>query len=50
MGEIIEKVKLTNLLEPKKLMEIEAIVDTGATMMVLPKRFVKKLGLKKLRM
>jgi clan AA aspartic protease len=48
MGKVIEKVKLTNLFEPTKSVEIEAVVDTGATMLVLPQPVVEELGLKKI--
>ena len=44
MGKVIEKVKLTNLFEPAKWTEVEAVVDTGATMLVLPQPVVDKLG------
>jgi predicted aspartyl protease len=48
MGKVIEKVKLTNLFEPTKLVEIEAVIDTGATMLVLPQPVVDELGLKRI--
>jgi len=31
MGKIVEKVKLMSLFEPKKSVEADAIIDTGAT-------------------
>jgi len=49
MGKIIEKVKITNLLEPSKSIEVEAVIDTGATMVVLPQNIVDELMLKKIR-
>ena len=49
MGKEIEKVKLTSLFEPKKSVEVEAVIDTGATMVVLPKDIVDALGLRKVR-
>jgi len=49
MGKVIEKVKLTSLIEPKKSVEVEAVIDTGATMVVLPKDIVDALGLRKVR-
>jgi len=49
MGKVVEKVKLTSLFEPEKSVEVEAIIDTGATMVVLPMDIVEKLGLKKMR-
>ena len=36
MGKVVEKVKLTSLFEPEKSVEVDAIIDTGATMLVLP--------------
>jgi len=48
MGKVIEKVKLTNLLDSTKSVEIEAVVDTGATMLILPEDIVNKLGLDKI--
>jgi len=32
MGKEVEKVRLTSLFEPKKLVEVDAVIDTGATM------------------
>jgi clan AA aspartic protease len=49
MGKVIEKVKITNLLDPTKSVKVEAVIDTGATMVVLPQNIVRKLGLKKIR-
>ena len=49
MGKVIEKVKFTSLLDQTKSIEIEAVIDTGATMVVLPQNVVEKLGLKKIR-
>ncbi len=48
MGKVIEKVKLTNLFDPTKWAEVEAVIDTGATMLVLPQSVVDELGLKKI--
>ncbi len=36
MGRVIEKVKITNWFDATKSVEIDAIIDTGATMVVLP--------------
>ena len=36
MGKVVEKVKLTSLFEPEKSVEVDAVIDTGATMLVLP--------------
>ena len=49
MGRVIEKIKLTNLLDPTKSIEVEAVIDTGATMLVLPQNLVDALGLIKIR-
>jgi len=49
MGKVIEKVKVTNAFEPDKSIEIDALIDTGATMVVLPQDMVEKLGLRKIR-
>ncbi len=48
MGKVITKIKLTNLKDPLKSIEIEAVVDTGATMSVLPIDLIQKLGLEKI--
>lgn len=47
MGKVIEKIKITNLFDSTKSMEVEAIVDTGATMLTLPEDMVNELGLNK---
>ena len=46
---MIEKVKVTNLFDPKKSIEVEAVIDTGATMLVLPKNIINELNLRKMR-
>jgi hypothetical protein len=48
MGKVIEKVRLTNLFDPNKSVEIESFVDAGATMVVLPKKLIRDLGLEKI--
>ena len=48
MGKVIEKVKVTNFKDISKSIEIEAVVDTGATMSVLPIDLIQKLGLEKI--
>jgi clan AA aspartic protease len=48
LGKVIEKVKITNLLEPTKSIEIEALIDTEATMPALPQDIVEELRLKKI--
>lgn len=42
-------VKITNLLDPLKSVEVEAVIDTGATMVVLPQNIVQELDLRKVR-
>lgn len=49
MGKVIEKARITNLLDPAKSIEIETVIDTGATMLVLPQNIVDELGLRKIR-
>ena len=40
MEKVVEKVKLTSLFEQEKSLEVEAVIDTGATMVVLPRDIV----------
>jgi len=47
MGKVIERVKITNVFEPDKSIEIDALIDTGATMVVLPQDIMRKLELRK---
>jgi clan AA aspartic protease len=47
LGKVVEKVRFTNSFDPERSVEVEAVVDSGATMVVLPKSLVKMLGLKK---
>ena len=42
MGKVIERVKITNVFEPSKSIEVDALIDTGATMVVLPQDIVPK--------
>ena len=49
MAKVVEKTRITNLLDPTKTVEIEAVIDTGATMVVLPQNIVDDLGLRKIR-
>jgi len=48
MGKVIEKVKFTSLFDSTKTKEVEAVIDTGATMLVLPRNIVEELDLKKI--
>ena len=47
MVKVVEKVRFTNSFDPERSVEVEAVVDSGATMVTLPKSLVKMLGLKK---
>jgi clan AA aspartic protease len=47
LGKVVEKVRFVNSFDPEKSIEVEAVIDTGATMIVLPKNLVERLGLKK---
>lgn len=49
MGKAVEKIRLTNFTDPTKQVEVEALVDTGATMLLLPEDVIKQLGLRKMR-
>lgn len=49
MGKVIQKVKLTNFVDPSKFIEVEAVIDTEATMLALPQDVVATLGLKHVR-
>ncbi len=49
MGRVIERMRLTNLYDTSRTKELDAIVDTGATMLVLPAEIVEELGLREVR-
>ena len=49
MGKVIEKIKVINVFEPEKEIELEAVIDTGAKMLVLPQNVIDKLNLGKMR-
>jgi len=44
MGRIVSNVKITNLLEGKTAITCDALVDTGAAYMVLPKAWKERIG------
>ena len=44
MGRIVTRVSIENLLEPSKRIETDALVDTGAYMMILPSAWRDRLG------
>jgi len=35
MGKVVEKIKIINIFEPEKKVEVEAIIDTRVTMFIL---------------
>lgn len=49
MGKVIERIKLTNIFDPAKSVETEAVIDSGATMLALPQNIVDQLALQKRR-
>lgn len=49
MGRVVEKIKLINVFEPERTIDIEAVIDTGATMLVLPQNVIDELNLRKMR-
>lgn len=46
MGTFREPVQFANPNKPKRLVPLEAIVDTGATYSWVPEEFLKRLGIK----
>lgn len=44
MGRIITSVRIDNLLEPSKTLRCDALVDTGASYMILPNAWRERLG------
>ena len=48
MGKIIEKIRVTNFKDLSKSIEIETVIDTSATISVLPIDLIQKLGLGKI--
>jgi clan AA aspartic protease len=49
MGKVIERIRLTNVSDPARTVEVDAVIDTGATMLVIPVEMVQRLGLQKFR-
>ena len=49
MGKVIENTQLINVFDATKSEEVEAVIDTGATMLVVPQDVVDRLGLTKTR-
>ena len=48
MGKVVGKIRVTNFRDTSKSVEIEAVIDTGATMSVLPVDLIQELGLEKI--
>lgn len=44
MGRIVANVRISSLLDPGRSIECDALVDTGAAYMVLPKAWQNRLG------
>lgn len=44
MGRIVSNVRITNLLEKEAVITCDALVDTGAAYMVLPKAWKERIG------
>ena len=44
MGRIVSNVRITNLLEREAMINCDALVDTGAAYMVLPKAWKERIG------
>ncbi len=49
MGKVIVKLKIINTFDTTYQMEIEAVIDTGATMLVLPADVIQQLHLREMR-
>ena len=49
MGKVVEKVRIVSVFDRSKAVEVDAVIDTGATMVVLPQDIVDALGLMKIR-
>ena len=49
MGKVTEKVRLTSLFDRTKSREVVAVIDAGATLLVLPQDLVEELGLTRIR-
>jgi len=44
MGRIVSNVRITNLLEQESVINCDALVDTGAAYMVLPRAWKERMG------
>jgi predicted aspartyl protease len=44
MGRIVASVKIDNFVDPAKSLRVDALVDTGASHLVLPSAWKERLG------
>lgn len=49
MGRVTTTIELTNICDPRRKIELTALVDTGVTMLSIPEDVIKKLGLRVIR-
>ncbi len=49
MGKAIERIRVTNVFDTSRSKELDAVVDTGAMMLVLPSDVIDELKLRKVR-
>ncbi|MFQ5708407.1 MAG: hypothetical protein ACE5HO_13200 [bacterium] len=49
MGKVIERIRITSLFDSTKSIQVDSVIDTGATMLVLPQNIIDLLDLKKMR-
>lgn len=49
MGKVVQRIKVTNVFDTTRSKELDAVIDTGATMLVLPRDVIEELGLRKVR-
>lgn len=49
MGKVVERIRIVNVFEPQRAIDIDAVIDAGATMLVLPQDVIDELNLRKMR-
>lgn len=49
MGKVVERIRLQNFSDPDRSLEVDATVDTGATILALPIELIEQLGLQKFK-
>lgn len=49
MRKIVESIRIINTFDPQYHMDIDAVIDTGATMLVLPEDAIQQLHLREMR-